>query len=641
MSSIKARRAAARTRRTGAPLLHGDAGGRALVEGIAARAAPPLAGHRITTMRLVNWLLGRALRTEAERDMVLGDLFEELPRRGRIWYVREALSIAAHARMRPLTAPREPRRSGDFFMRTLFKDIKYASRSLVRRPLLTVTVALTLGLGLGANAAVFNLIDRLVLRPYPLEDPDRVVLFAETGPTELYKKGSVAPANFFDWRSAMTTTEFLSAYADWDANLVERNQPERLPGDFVTAGFFDALSVKPSLGRTFVHDDETFGRNHVVIISDVVWRRRFDADPAVVGRRVIVDGTPAEVIGVMPPRFNFPEGAQIWSPLSFDPKTAPPRNSRYLTVIARLKPGKALEDAQAESGVVAARLARDYKEDRDYGVRAYTLTRGMLDEGTGPLLSMWQVSAFVVLLIACANIANLLLARAAERQRETAVRLAIGAARGDIIRELLTESTLLALVSVPGAIGFAWASLYALRISMPANILRYVPGFESLGPDFRLVSFTIVLAFLTAAIFGLLPALHAGRGNVAETLKEGGRTATGRQVLRRALVIAEIAIALPLLVAAGLGALGTRQFLSGPQGYDPDGILTMKLVLPDVAYPDAASQRLFVDKAVAAVQPIAGVASVSIVNNPPASGGNMGRRVDIEGHPAADPNHLP
>jgi putative ABC transport system permease protein len=591
-------------------------------------------------MKLADWLLARALRHDAERDMVLGDLREELPRRGRLWYVSQAMSIAVHAVLRPLSAPAEPR-SGDFFMRVLLYDVKYAWRSLMKRPLLTLTVALTLGLGLGANGAIFNLIDRLVLRPYPLPDPDRVLLFAETGPTELYRKGSVAPANFYDWRAAMTTTEFMSVCGYWDANLIERNQPERLQGYFVTAEFFEALSVRPALGRPFVHDDETFGRHHVVIISDALWKRRFDGDPAIVGRRVTVDGGPVEVVGVMPPRFNFPEGSDIWSPLSFDPKTPPPRNARFLTVIARLKSGKTLEDAQAEAGVIAARLARDYREDRDYGVRVYTLTRGMLDEGTGPLLSMWQASAFIVLLIACANIANLLLARAGERRRETAVRLAIGARRSDIVRELLTESTLLALISVPGAIGFAWLSLYALRVSMPANIIRFVPGFESLGPDFRLVSFTIALALLTAAIFGLLPALQAGRASVSDTLKEGGRTATGRQLLRRALVIAEIAIALPLLVTAGLGALGTRQFLSGPQGYDPDGLLTMKLVLPDRAYPDEASRRLFVDKAIAAIQPLAGVSSLSIVNNPPTSGGNAGRRIDVDGHPAPDPNHLP
>lgn len=254
-------------------------------------------------------------------------------------------------------------------MRTLGKDAKYAWRSLMKRPLLTLTIALTLGLGLGANAAIFNLIDRLVLRPYPLEDPDRAVLFAESGPTEPYKKESVAPANFYDWRSATTTTDFMSAYAYWDANIVERSQPERLQGDFVTAGFFEALLVRPALGRTFVHDDETFGRHHVAIISDRLWKRRFDSDPAIIGSRVMVDGGPVEVIGVMPPRFNFPEGCDIWSPLSFDPKTPPPRNARFLTVIARLKSGKTLDDVQAEIGVVAARLAQQYREDRDYGVR--------------------------------------------------------------------------------------------------------------------------------------------------------------------------------------------------------------------------------------------------------------------------------
>jgi putative ABC transport system permease protein len=526
-------------------------------------------------------------------------------------------------------------------MRILLKDVRYAWRSLLKRPLLTITVASTLALGLGANAAIFNLIDRLVLRPYPLEDPDRAVLFSETGPGEEYKKETVAPANFYDWRAAATTTEFLSAYAYWDANLVERNLPERLQGYQITAGFFEALDVKPALGRTFVRDDETFGRHHVVILSDALWRRRFDADPSIVGRAVTVDGGPSEVIGVMPPRFNFPEGCDLWAPLSFDPKTPLPRNVRYLTPIARLKPGKTLEDAQSEMSLIAARLAHEYPEDHDFGVRTYTLTRGMLDEGTGPMLSLWQASAFIVLLIACANIANLLLARAAERRRETAVRIALGASRGRIVRELLTESSLLALLAVPGAIGFAWISLYAIRVSMPANILRFVPGFESLGPDLRLVSFTIALALFTAAIFGLLPAFQAGRGRVAETLKEGGRTSTGRQLLRRALVVAEMAIALPLLVAAGLGVLGTRQFLSGPQGYDPDGLLTMKLVLPGRAYPDAASRRQFVDKTITALQPVSGIASVAIVNNMPSSGGNAARRIEIDGHPPPDPRNLP
>ncbi|HEU4935872.1 MAG TPA: ABC transporter permease [Vicinamibacterales bacterium] len=527
-------------------------------------------------------------------------------------------------------------------MSDLFKEIRYSFRALLKRPLLTLTVATTLALGLGANAAIFNLIDRLVLRPYPLEDPDSVVLLSETAPSLEFKKEAVSPANFLDWRAEARTLDFLSGYVWWDANLVDRGNPERLPGFRITSGFFEALRVKPALGRSLVRDDETFGRHHVVIVSDALWKRRFDADPSVIGRAIIVDGEPHQIIGVMPPRFAFPDGSQIWAPVAFDPKTPPSRTARYLTPIARIRNGSTLEGVQSELSLIAARLAREYPQaNRNHGVHVYTLTQGMLDEGTGALLSLWQASAFIVLLIACANIANLLLARASERRHETGVRIALGATRGRIARESLIESALLAMIAVPPALGFAWLSLYALRISMPANILRFVPGFESLGPDFRLVAFTIGIAFVTACIFGLLPALQSARSSVTETLKEGGRTSTGRQTIRRAIVVLEIAIALPLLVAAGLGVVGTHKFLTGPQGYDPDGLLTMKLILPDRSYPDDAARRLFVTKTIDALRQIASVEQAAAINNMPTSGSNSSRAVDIEGHPPADSNNLP
>jgi putative ABC transport system permease protein len=527
-------------------------------------------------------------------------------------------------------------------MSDIFKEIKYSFRALLKRPLLTLTVTLTLALGLGANAAIFNLIDRLVLRPYPLEDPDSVVLLSETAPNLEFKKEAVSPANFFDWRDEIRTLDVLSGYVWWDANLVDRGNPERLPGFRITSGFFEALSVKPALGRSFVRDDETFGRHHVAIISDALWKRRFAADPSVIGRAVILDGEPHQIVGVMPPRFAFPDGSQIWAPVAFDPKTPPTRTARYVTPIGRIKKGSTLEAVQSELSLIAMRLARQYPEaNRDHGVRVFTLTQGMLDEGTGPLLSLWQVSAFIVLLIACANIANLLLARSSERRHETGVRLALGATRSRIARESLIESSLLALLAVPAALGFAWLSLYALRVSMPANILRFVPGFESLGPDLRLVGFTVGIAVFTACIFGLLPALQSARCSVTETLKEGGRTSTGRQTVRRAIVVLEMAIALPLLVAAGLGVVGTQRFLTGPQGYDPDGLLTMKLILPDRAYPDDAARRLFVTKMIEAFQQIAGVERVAAINNMPTSGSNSSRAIEIDGHPPADPNNLP
>ena len=587
------------------------------------------------------WLLARALRRPDERDMVLGDLHEQFAARGRRWYWAQAFAISAHALLRR-AASAEPKPAGDFFMRIFLKDVHYAWRSLLKRPLLTLTVTATLALGLGANAAIFNLIDRLVLRPFPALDPDNVVMIAETGPRLQYKRETTSPANFLDWRADADSVLHMSAILWWDANLFERDEPERLQGSQVSAAFFDALGVRPALGRGFVRDDETFGRHYVLVLSDALWKRRFDADPAIVGRSIIVDGVPYEVVGVAPPRFAFPDGSEVWTPLAFDPKQAARRDSRYLTVIGRIKPGKTFDDVDSQMAVIAGRLARDYPDaNRDHGSRVYTLTRGMLDEGSGPLLSLWQASAFIVLLIACANIANLMLARAAERRREIAVRVALGASRLRVVRELLTESTLLALLAVPGALGFAWICLYLMKISMPARILRFVPGFESLGPDFRLLWFTLALALLTAAIFGLLPAIQAARARVSDALKEGGRTATGRQLLRRSLVVVQMSIALPLLVAAGLGVIGTNTLLNGPQGYDPDGLMTMKLVLPERTYPDDATRRRFVNRAVEALQAVPGVQYASAANALPASGSNSSRSIEIDGQPIPDPRNRP
>jgi putative ABC transport system permease protein len=593
-------------------------------------------------MNFTRWLLGLAIRNADEREMILGDLQEELPRRGGLWYAREAIGIAAHAVLRRSTIPGPAPARGDFFMTSWLKDIRYAWRGLRKRPLLTVTVGITLALGLGANAAIFNLIDRLVIHPLPFADPAHAVMLAETGPGIEFRKESVSPANYLDWRRQADAINHLTASAWWDANLLQRNDPERVQGALVSADYFEALGVRPVLGRGFIKDDETFGRHHVVVLGDELWKRRFDGDRAIVGRSVTIDGVPYQVIGVAPPRFAFPDGAALWAPLAFDPKTAPRRDARYLTVFGHIAPGRTLADAQSQMDVITGRLAREYPDaNRDHGARVYLLSEGWLDEGTGTILSLWQASAFVVLLIACANIANLLLARAAERKREIAVRLALGASRLRLVRELLTESVLLALLSVGPAIGFAWLALHLIRVAMPANIIRFVPGWESLGPDLRLLSFTLALAVITACVFGILPALQASRSKVSEALKEGGRSVTGRQWTRRAIVVAEMAIALPLLVAAGLGVLGTNRFLNGPQGYNPDGLLSMRVVLPERTYPDDSARRRFVERALDAAATVPGVTGVAAINSPPASGGSSSRTIEVDGHPASDPKNPP
>ncbi len=598
--------------------------------------------------RLVECLLALVIRDRDRRDMVLGDLHEEFldrtrtRRAARLWYARSAAAIALHLLTRRDPPAAQPVLSGDSLMRTLMLDLRYGARSLRKRPAITAVIALTLALGLGANAAVFNLIDMLVLRPLPLPDVDRIVLLAETGPQIEFREESVAPATFLDWRQRADTIRHLTAIDWWDANLIEKQDPERLQGYLVSSTFFDALGVPPALGRGFIGDDETPGKQRVVVLGDGLWKRRFAADPHIVGRSITLDGEPYQVIGVAPPRFDFPDGSEIWAPLTFDPKTAARRDARYLTVIGHLVPGRSLEDANAQLDVVARQIAQEYPvTNRDRGARVFTLREGTLDPGTGSLLSLWQASAAFVLLIACANIANLLLARASERRREIALRFALGAGRLRVIRELLVESVVLALIAVPLAIAFAWVSVHMIRVSMPARILRFVPGWQDLGVNARMIGFTAGLALVTALIFGFLPALQAAGSRLADALKEGGRTSTGgRQRLRRGLVIAEMSLALPLLVAAGLGVLGTNRFLNGPQGYDPDNLLSMRLVLPDRVYPNETAIRQFVTRSLDRFASIPG-ATAAVTNVLPSSGGNSIRAVEIDGHPAPDPHDIP
>ncbi len=473
--------------------------------------------------------------------------------------------------------------------------LRVAARTLLQRPGLTMLVVVTLALGLGANAAIFGIIDALVLRPFPAAETEGIVMLTETAPGENYRQESVAPADFLDWKRQTDVFAHLSAFEWWDVNLVGRDAPERVQGHYVSADFFSTLGVQPALGRAFTADEETFGRHRRVVLSHELWRRRFGGDPAVVGRPVLVDGTPHEVVGVAPEGFTFPIGSQIWAPLAFDPAEPPSRTARYLTVVARLAPGRTLEEAQAQMTVVADRLAREYpKENRDRGARVYTLAQGMMDQGLGPILALWQAAAGFVLLIACANIANLLLARGAERQREIALRLALGAGRWRLVRGLLAESALLGLAAVP-------------------------------------------LALVVAAI-SLDPRLAA-------TLKEGGRAATvgrGRLRLRQALVVAEMGLALPLLVAAGLGVLGIHRFLNGPQGYDPDNLLVMRMVLSDPRYEENdPARRQLVERVMAGLAALPGVERAAAVNVLPAAGGNSSPAFEIEGQPPADPANPP
>jgi putative ABC transport system permease protein len=599
-------------------------------------------------------LLAAALTRAEYRDTILGDLHEEFghvamrtsPAHARRWYWREALRLGcryALKRRAPNAAASPAPIAGDSLMSMLVHDIRIALRVMLKRPAATILVAITLALGIGANAAVFGIIDALVLRPFTLPDVDRIVLVSETAPDERYTQETVSPANFLDWRKQADVFEHLAAFAWWDVNLIARGEPMRAQGMFVSTDFFDTVGIRPALGRAFTAEEGTPGHDRRVVLSDGLWRRRFGADPSIVGQAITLDGQPYDVVGVTPHGFDFPVGTEIWAPLAFDAKTAAERTRRYLTVVGRLRSPRDLEAAQVQMAVVADRLERDHPEsNRLRGARVYTLATGMLDQGTGPILAMWQVSAGIVLLIACANVANLLLARGADRQREIAVRLAIGATRARVIGELLVESTLLAMAAVPVSLLVAWMGVRAVRVNLPARLVRYVAGWETMSLDGRVIALTIGLAFVTAFVFGALPALRGSRPRLSEALKDGGRTATaGRQRLRRALLVAEIAIALPLLVAAALSVIGTTRFLNGPQGYDPAGLLAMKLVLPDKQYGAEESRRQFAARLVEEAVKSPGASGAAIANVVPAAGATVSRAIEIDGRPNADPANPP
>jgi putative ABC transport system permease protein len=530
-------------------------------------------------------------------------------------------------------------------MRTLNLEIRHSLRGLLRRPALSAVVIFTLGLGLGANAAVFAMIDALFLRPYTLHDINRLTLLSYAVPERVYKRNGYTPADFLDVQKQQTVFDRFAGFRWWDANLVGRDEPEAVQGFFVTADFFPALGVEPAMGRGFLRDEETIGNHRRVVLGHGLWERRFASDRSIVGKTIDVDGVQHDVIGIAPKGFDFPMGAQVWAPLAFEANETTNRTASNITPIAHLADGKTLEDAIAQVAVITNRLSTDHVEtNRRRESRVYTLSQGMRDLALEPLLSMWQASAVFVLLIACANVASLLLARGAERQREMAIRLAIGASRTRVIREQLIDSTLLSLAAAPVAIAVAWAGLKGLVAYMPPKIARFVAGWYGIDVDGRFVAFTFALALVTGVVFGMIPAIQSSRPRLTESLKEGGRgsTAAGSRLrLRRALVVAEVALVLPLLVAAGLAITSVYRFLNGPQGYDANGVLTMQAVLPQARYPDDDARRRFVDSAVAKLGEIAGVEIAAVSNITPASDNNSGNAIELEGQPNPDPANPP
>ncbi|HZF41700.1 MAG TPA: ABC transporter permease [Blastocatellia bacterium] len=463
-------------------------------------------------------------------------------------------------------------------MQTLWQDLRYGARMLIKKPGFTLIAVITLALGIGANTAIFTVVNGMLLRPLPYDDPDRLVMLWEADPRRNIEQQRAAPPNLVEWREQSRSFENIAYWTGNDEfNLVMADGIEKAKCAYVTSSLFSTLRVRPQLGRAFLPEEDQLEGNRVALLSYEYWRRRFAADPNVIGRTLTVDTFGRRdytVVGVMQPGFRFPNQTEIWLPVGWDgiPRA---RRGPWLSVIARLKGGVSPKQAQAELGAIQSRIEQQHREASSSVVIIPLLEQTLGARLRSALLILWGVVA-CVLLIACANVANLLLARAADRQKEIAVRLALGGTRFRMIRQLLTESMLVAFLG--GAIGLLLAS-WSLKLLIAFNS-DHVPRLSETRLDSRSLAFTMLVACLTGLLFGLAPAWQTTKPDLNLALKDSGRGATGglqHNRLRAMLIVAEVALSMVLLIGAGLMIRSFAQMTRVDRGFQPDHLLTAKL----------------------------------------------------------------
>ena len=509
----------------------------------------------------------------------------------------------------------------------------------------TAVALIALALGIGANTAIFSVVNALLLRPPPFKNPDRLVYLWETNPTIGLDRGIVSPADLADWREQNRVFEHISAWRTWFYRLSDGGDPEQVWGVRTSASFFELLGVEAPRGRTFLAEEEQPGRDQVVILSHRIWERRFGADPDLVGKTIAIDDRPFTVVGILPPDFNLFGGSRaydLWMPFDFG-RGRMARDDYSLIVFARLKEGVALEQAQIEMKAIAERLGQVYPETNlNRSVKVITLQENQILTLRPALLILLAATGFV-LLIACVNVANLLLARSAMKQRETAVRMALGASRGRIIRELLTESMLLSVVG--GALGLLLASwgLDLLRAILPAGVDE-IPRSDWIGIDRTVLGFTLLISLLTGMVFGLAAAFQVSRSELNDALKDSGKSSAGSARGRRLMdsfVIAEIALAMVLLLGAGLMIRSFLNLLAVEPGLDPNNLLTMQVWLPESRYAEGNIIAKFYQQALERIRQAPGVKSASAVDFLPFSGWGDLTAFAIDGPAAPAPDQEP
>ncbi len=530
-------------------------------------------------------------------------------------------------------------------MTTLLQDVRYGARMFVKNPGFTLIAVLTLALGIGANTAIFSVVNGVLLKPLPYPEPAAlVVIYGNFLAMNMLNTVASVP-EFVDYKQQTQSFESLGAYQPFSANLAPNDggEPERVEGGLLTPEMFSVLKAAPYKGRVFLPEEAQDGRDDVVVLGYGLWQRRFAGDTNLIGRRILINGRSVMVIGVMPPGFAFPQRAELWRPLWFPKEQYDQqrRGARGLWVVARLKPDVSLTEAQAEMDRLSGQLTQQYP--RNYSERRWRISlTPMLADSIGdvrrPLLVLLGAVAFVML-IACANVANLLLARAVARRGELAVRLALGAQSWRIVRQLLTESLLLAVAGgVVGLLLGVWGVDLLLRV-LPDNL----PRFGEVAVDARVLLMTCAVTLLTGVIFGIAPALAGARADIHETLKEGGRSGsagTNRQRLRNAFVIGEIGLALVLLIGAGLTLKSFWRLQNVDPGFNADGLLTMRLLLPNETHPQPAQRAAFYQQALERVKTLPNVESVSAATRLPMTRDGFSGTISGE-NSAVGPNDAP
>ena len=518
-------------------------------------------------------------------------------------------------------------------MDTLIKDLRYGIRSFLKRPGFLVIAISTLALGIGATTAMFTVVNSVLLRPLQFPEPERAVLFEGVNPRMGITESSMSAPDIADWQQQSQSFEQIAAFFSGGAILNTGDEAERMRAASVSPEFFPLFKTNPISGRVLQAEDMQEGHETAVVISHALWQRRFGGAADVVNRKIILNGKPATIVGIMPAGFSYPNDCEVWTPFPLEPAKEP-RDNRYLSVVTRLKPGVSLAQAQTEMDTINQRLAQNYAETNGgWGVRLTELRESLVGELRTSLLILLGAVAFV-LLIACANVANLLLARAAYRQKEIAVRTALGASRLRIVRQLLTESVLLSLVSGVTGLGLSLWFIKLLIAITPAS----TPRLSEIGIDWRVFAFTFAVTILAGIMFGLFPALQTSRPNLNETLKDTGQRGSetgGRNRAGSLLIVSEIALSFILLAGAGLMIKSFLHLREINPGFNADNVLVMRVTLPPGKYADGEPRAQIYKQLVDAVKATPGVQSAGTVLSLPLGGDtfNLWRAVIREGRP--------